>query len=55
MAWWYNRKTGEVEDGPQSLGGDRYGPFDTKDEAERAPEIIRGRAAAWEAEEREER
>ncbi len=39
MAWWYNHKTGEVEEGPQSLGSDRDGPFETKSDAERAPEI----------------
>ncbi|MCU1406733.1 MAG: methionine aminopeptidase, partial [Glaciihabitans sp.] len=26
-AWWYNHKTGEVEEGPKSLGSDRDGPF----------------------------
>ncbi|RZS58982.1 hypothetical protein EV141_0195 [Microcella putealis] len=54
MAWWYNHKTGEVEEGPQSLGGDRYGPFASREEAERAPETLLRRAAEWEADEREE-
>ena len=37
--WWYNHKTGEVEEGPQSLGSDRDGPFATREDAARAPEI----------------
>ena len=37
--FWYNSKTGEVEDGPQSLAVDRVGPFPTREEAARAPEI----------------
>jgi len=48
--WWYNNKTGEVEEGPQSLGIDRDGPFATREEAERAPQIARERAAKWAAE-----
>lgn len=52
--WWYNHVTGEVEEGPQSLGIDRDGPFDTREEAERAPEIARERARKWAAEEASE-
>ena len=48
--WWYNHKTGEVEQGPQSLGMERDGPFDSAEEAAGAPEIARERARAWEAE-----
>ncbi len=48
--WWYNHVTGEVEEGPQSLGIDRDGPFDTREEAERAPEIAAERARTWAAE-----
>ncbi len=56
MAWWYNHRTGEVEEGAQSLGSDRDGPFETREEAERAPEIARERAEKWRAdEERDER
>ena len=47
--WWYNNKTGAVEEGPQSLGVDRDGPYSSKEEAERAPEIARERAKAWDA------
>jgi len=48
--YWYNNKTGEVEEGAQSLGADRDGPFMTRDEAARAPEIIAERARKWAAE-----
>jgi hypothetical protein len=48
--YWYNLKTGEVEHGPQSLGIDRAGPFDTAEEAARAPETIAERSRAWAAE-----
>jgi hypothetical protein len=48
--WWYNDRTGEVEEGPQSLGIERIGPFDTREEALRAPEIVAERSRAWAAE-----
>ena len=47
MAWWYNHRTGEVEEGPLSLGSDRDGPFESREEAERAPQIAAERARAW--------
>jgi len=45
--WYYNRKTGEVEEGAQSLGSDRDGPFGSKEDAARAPQIIAERARKW--------
>jgi len=48
--WWYNDRTGEVEHGPQSLAIDRIGPFATREEAARAPEIVAERARRWAAE-----
>ncbi|MEP6842906.1 MAG: methionine aminopeptidase [Pseudolysinimonas sp.] len=45
--WWYNHKTGTVEEGPQSLGSDRDGPYDRREDAARAPEIAQERARAW--------
>jgi len=48
--WWYNHKTGDVEEGPKSLGSDRDGPFATRDEAMRAPEIAAERSRRWEQE-----
>ncbi|QEO10206.1 methionine aminopeptidase [Protaetiibacter larvae] len=53
--WWYNHKTGEVEEGPQSLGSDRDGPYPSREEAERAPEIARERARAWASDDEAER
>ncbi len=45
--WYYNHKTGEVEEGAQSLGSDRDGPYASREEAARAPEIAKERARAW--------
>lgn len=42
--YWYNTRTGEVEAGPQSLSIDRLGPFATREEAARGPEIVEERA-----------
>lgn len=49
--WWYNHKTGEVEQGRLSLGMHRDGPFATREEAQRAPEIARERSEQWRDEE----
>jgi len=45
--YWYNLKTGEVERGLVTPAPDRAGPFDTAEEAARAPEIIRERSRKW--------
>lgn len=45
--YWFNTRTGEVEDGPQSLSVDRLGPFSTREEAARANEIVAERARKW--------
>ena len=47
--WWYNNKTGTVEEGPQSLGADRDGPYSSQEEAARAPQIARERSRTWAA------
>jgi len=49
--WWYNDRTQEVEHGPQSGAQDRIGPFRTREEAERAVEIVRERSRQWADEE----
>lgn len=49
--YWFNSRTGRVEQGPQSLAMHRLGPFATREEAEKAPNIIAARAAEWRAEE----
>lgn len=45
--YWYNLKTGRVEKGFESPSVDRAGPFDTPEEAARAPEVLRERSRAW--------
>lgn len=52
--YWYNLKTGEVEKGFESPAPDRAGPFDTPEEAAKAPEVIRARSRAWADEEARE-
>ena len=49
--WWYNNKTGAVEEGPQSLGSDRDGPYASREDAARAPQIAAERSKKWAAEE----
>lgn len=45
--WWFNTRTQQVEEGPQSLAADRVGPFATREDAARANEIIAERARRW--------
>lgn len=45
--YWYNLVTGKVEKGFESPGVDRAGPFDTAEEAARAPELMRERSREW--------
>jgi hypothetical protein len=45
--YWYNLETGEVEKGFESPAIDRAGPFDTAEDAARAPEILRERSRQW--------
>jgi len=51
--WWFNTKTQEVEEGPQSLSTLRVGPFATREDAARANDIIAERARAWAEEDAE--
>lgn len=50
VQYWYNRRTGVVEEGRQSLASELIGPFATRAEAERALEKLRDNAAKWAAE-----
>ena len=52
--YWFNTKTLQVEIGKQSLSLERIGPFDSLDEARRAPEIIAERAKRIRDEDAEE-
>ncbi len=49
--FWYNSRTGAVEQGAISPAPDRIGPFATRDEAAHAMDIVRERSARWAAEE----
>jgi hypothetical protein len=48
--WFYNIRTGKVEEGRQSIASDLDGPFATRQEAEHAPEIIAERSRKWASE-----
>ncbi len=52
--YWFNTKTLQVEIGKQSLSLERIGPFDSLEEARRAPEIIAERAKQIRDEDAEE-
>ena len=45
--WYYNIRTGEVEEGKQSNPSDLDGPFATREDAARATEIIAEPARKW--------
>ncbi|MBA8816053.1 hypothetical protein FHX49_002548 [Microbacterium endophyticum] len=45
--YWYNFATGAVEHGFESPAIDRAGPFDTPEDAAKAPELLRERSRAW--------
>ena len=55
MYWWFNTKTGEVEQGLISKSTDRIGPFDTGEEALRALDTVRQRSAEWAKAEEQDR
>lgn len=52
--YWYNLTTGAVERGFESPAIDRAGPFDTAEEAAKAPELLAKRSRAWAEEEARE-
>ena len=45
--YWFNTKTRKVEQGLKSSSLDRIGPFETKQQAANAEEIVRSRASKW--------
>ncbi len=45
--YWYNLDTAQVEFGQLSPGSVLIGPFDSSDDASRAPQLLRERARAW--------
>jgi hypothetical protein len=52
--WWFNLRTRQVEEGMLSPSVERAGPFESREEAARAPEIIAERSRRWAAEEADE-
>lgn len=46
-AWWFNLKTGTAEYGRLAHALDRIGPFDSKEQALKAPAIIAERSKQW--------
>ena len=52
--YWFNTKTQQVEEGYKSLALNRIGPFETRDEASRALEILAARAKAQREQEEQE-
>ncbi len=53
--YWFNTKTGLVEEGKQALALYRIGPFATRKEAELALETQKLRSQNWTEEDQEER
>jgi len=53
--YWYNLVTGEVEKGMLSPSVNRAGPFDSAEEAARAPELMRSNSERWGEEDAAER
>lgn len=52
--FWFNTKTGQVEEGKLSAAPYRVGPFKSRGEAERALEILTERSKSWSTEEENE-
>ncbi len=47
VEYYFNARTGEVEEGRQSSWDDLMGPYATREDAAQAFEIARKRSAAW--------
>ncbi|HEU0257441.1 MAG TPA: SPOR domain-containing protein [Microbacteriaceae bacterium] len=52
--FWYNSRTGEVEEGVLSPSAYRVGPFATRDAATHAPDLLRENARRWREEDEAE-
>ncbi|PID96252.1 MAG: methionine aminopeptidase [Actinomycetales bacterium] len=54
MSWWFNIRSGCVQsDHERGQDVDVLGPYETREEAERALETARAKTEAWDAEDRE--
>lgn len=52
--YWFNTKTNQVEVGKQSIAVYRIGPFKTKDEAQKALQMLAEKASKWRQEDESE-
>lgn len=52
--YYFNLRTREVEQGPQSIWADRLGPYDTYDEAVGALDRAKERNEAWDEQDAED-
>lgn len=50
--FWFNPRTGEVEEGKESPWTDRMGPYSTREEARHALEDAQRRSESWDEEDR---
>ena len=53
--YWFNTKTMSVEVGKQALALYRIGPFETREEAENAFEILKARSKTWSEEDEQDK
>ncbi len=51
--YWYNTRTGQVEEGHRSSWTNLMGPYPTREAAQHALELARSRNESWEDEDRE--
>lgn len=45
--WWYNLRTKQVEQGAGSPNAERFGPYETKEQAENAMALAAERNEHW--------
>ena len=53
--YWFNTKTMSVEVGKQALALYRIGPFETREDAENAFEILKRRSKTWSKEDEQDK
>ena len=53
--YWFNTKTMSVEVGKQALALYRIGPFETREQAENAFEILKSRSKTWSEEDEQDK
>jgi hypothetical protein len=53
--YWFNTKTMSVEAGKQALALYRIGPFETREQAENAFEILKSRSKTWSEEDEQDK